>query len=386
MAAKIERIALFIPGFGGGGAENVFIILANHWARSGVHVDYLVCNGAGPMRKRLDDSVNIIELGMNHSRAFRRLLYAKQVANYCRKEKPAFILSTLPYCNQTILLGRVLFGLGHTQVIVREANSLANIRKSGALSTAFNFFMMRWLYPKADCITANSDNTLNELEQEIKTPVSKHALVRNPVVVHELRSIPKDELKTILGCGRLLDQKDFATLVRAVGIVKKAHRCRLVIIGDGPERARLEVLAESLEFDSATFQLPGFVDNTEDYYRQADVFVLPSKWEGLPNVVLEALSYGLPVVATDCSGGTREIFTGEGDRFLVEIEAVDAMAARIIEFLNHPPSAAKMQSFVSDSYSVESVAQAYADLALGIRVGVGGCVTSDDTRMDTLSH
>lgn len=361
----MKRIALFIPGFGGGGAENVFIILANYWARSGVHVDYLVCNGTGPMRKRLDDSVNIIDLGMNHSRIFRRLLYAKQVASYCRREKPTFILSTLPYCNQTVLLGRVLFGLGGTRVIVREANSLANIRKSGALSTAFNFFMMRWLYPKADCITANSENTLNELEKEIKTPVSKHALVRNPVVMHQPHSLAKDELKTILGCGRLLPQKDFATLIRAVAIVKRTHQCRLVIIGDGPERGRLEALAKSLEFDSATFQLPGFVDDTEGYYRHAHVFVLPSKWEGLPNVVLEALSYGLPVVATDCSGGTREIFAGEEDRFLVDIEAVDSMAARIIDFLDHPPSAGEMQSFVSDSYSVQSVAQSYADSAFG---------------------
>ena len=363
MVDEMTRIALFIPGFGGGGAENVFIILANYWARSGVHVDYLVCNGAGPMRKRLDDSVNIIDLGMNHSRLFRRLLYAKQVANYCRKEKPAFILSTLPYCNQTVLLGRVLFGLGDAQMLVREANSLANIRKSGALSTAFNFFMMRWLYPKADCITANSENTLNELEQEIKTPVSKHALVRNPVVMHELRSIPKNELKTILGCGRLLPQKDFATLVWAVGIVQKTHQCRLVIIGDGPERGRLEALAESLELDSATFQLPGFVDNTEDYYRQADVFVLPSKWEGLPNVVLEALSYDLPVVATDCSGGTREIFTEAPEGHLVAVGDVAGMAARIVDFLERPPEQGRMQAVLSGRYDVSTIASSYCELA-----------------------
>lgn len=359
----MDRVALFIPGFGGGGAENVFTILANHWSQGGLQVDYLVCNGFGPMRKRLDHSVNVRDLGVKQNRLFRRLFYAKQIANYCRAENPSFILSTLPYCNQTVLLARVLFGLGVTKVIVREANSLENIRKGGSLSSAFNFLMMRWLYPKADSITANSENTLNELEQEIKTPVSKHALVRNPVVLHELRSIPQNEFKVILGCGRLLPQKDFSTLIRAVAIVKRTHQCRLVIIGDGPERGHLEALAESLDFDSATFQLPGFVDDTEGYYRQADVFVLPSRWEGLPNVVLEALSYGLAVVATDCSGGTREIFTDAPEDHLVAVADVEGMAARIIHFLELPPESAKMQAILSGKYDVSTIASSYCELA-----------------------
>jgi len=315
------------------------------------------------MRKRLDDSVNIIDLGMNHSRLFRRLLYAKQVANYCRKEKPTFILSTLPYCNLTAAMAKVLFGIGSTRLLIREANSLANIRKAGRFTASLNFFMMRCLYPRVDWVTANSENTLSELEQEIGIPASRQALVRNPVELHANQIAANREYKVILGCGRLLPQKDFATLVWAVAIVQKTHRCCLVIVGEGPERANLEALAQSLELHGDAFVLPGFVDNTEDYYRQADVFVLPSKWEGLPNVVLEALSYGLPVVATDCSGGTREIFTEAPEDHLVAVGDVAGMAARIIHFLERPPEQGRMQAVLSGRYDVSTIASSYCELA-----------------------
>ncbi|MDG1302026.1 MAG: glycosyltransferase, partial [Opitutae bacterium] len=326
----MKRIALFIPGFGGGGAENVFIILANYWTRSGVDVDYLVCKSDGPMRSRLDDRVNVIVLGTNGGRLFRRIVLANKIATHCREHRPDILISTLTYCNLTVLLARRLFGCQSTPLVIREANSIENIKKGGKLSAWISFRAMKWLYPFADKITANSENTLQELETQLGLSSSQLQLIRNPVVMPSLtgRSGSDNEI-TILGCGRLIPQKDFATLIRAVAIVRKKRRCRLVIIGDGSERDHLLTLAYELGFSSEEFQLPGFVDNVEDFYQAADLFVLSSMWEGLPNVVLEALSYGLPVVATDCSGGTREIFECNEARFLVGVGAVEELAARI---------------------------------------------------------
>jgi glycosyltransferase involved in cell wall biosynthesis len=228
---------------------------------------------------------------------------------------------------------------------------------------AFNFWMMRFLYPHADWISANSENTLNELEEVIGTPSKKRALVRNPVKLHVVERHPTNAVKTILGCGRLIAQKDFHTLIRAVALVRGKRPCRLVIIGDGPERDELLALSTELGFAEDELSLPGFVANTSEYYSAADVFVLPSKWEGLPNVVLEALSYDLPVVATDCSGGTREIFEGLSDAHLVAVGDVENMALKIEQFCEEPPLAGKMQAILSERYDVATIAASYCELA-----------------------
>lgn len=359
----MSRIALFIPSFGGGGAENVFAILANHWVEQGKEVDYMVCSSSGPMRARLDPRVNVIEMSNRGGRMFRRFLYAREISKYCRQREPLFLLTTLTYCNLTAAMAKVFFGLGSTKLLIREANSLANIRKSGRLMAGVNFLMMRWLYPKVDWVTANSENTLNELERQIGTPAFRQVLIRNPVEMRTNTGCRGRKEKVILGCGRLLPQKDFATLVKAVAQVQQTHDCRLVIIGEGSERENLQTLADSLGMNGDLFTLPGFVDDPEPYYLSADVFVLPSKWEGLPNVVLEALSYDLPVVATDCSGGTREIFTTSPQDHLVNVGDVEAMAAKIIGFFECPPQSERMQSILSGRYDVGTIASSYCKLA-----------------------
>ena len=323
----------------------------------------MVCSLSGPMQARLDPRVNVILLSDQGGRLFRRIMYARQISKYCRKQRPAFLLCTLTYCNLTAAMAKVFGGIGSTQLLIREANSLANIRKASRITVFLNFTMMRWLYPQVDWVTANSDHTLKELETEIGVSVSKQALVRNPVLLRANDSVANRTEKIVLGCGRLLPQKDFATLIRAVASIQKTKPCRLVIIGEGPERANLEQLAESLQLSGESFQLPGFVDETEKYYREADVFVLPSKWEGLPNVVLEALSYGLPVVATDCSGGTREIFSEAPEAHLVAIGDVAAMAAKIIKFLEQAPEPEEMQAILAGKYDVNTIAASYCELA-----------------------
>lgn len=358
----MQRIALFIPAFSGGGAENVFTILANYWANEGVAVDYLVCSGEGPMRERLDSRVNIIELVDRGGMLFRRLCFAQQIAKYCKQNKPSLLLCTLTYCNQIAIMAKSFWGIGDTTLVVREANSLANQRKTSVLRTQMNFFLMRILYPRADWISANSDYTLDELESVIGLPREKRALVRNPVELRQVENSIREGVPVVLGCGRLIPQKDFETLIRAVARVRAVAPCHLVIIGDGPERERLRALGEELGFGEAELSLPGFVSDPERSYRKANVFVLPSKWEGLPNVVLEALSFGLPVVATDCSGGTREIFTEMPKNHLVSVGDVDEMSEKILGFIETPPTPEAMQAVLSGRYDVSTIASCYCAL------------------------
>lgn len=101
-------------------------------------------------------------------------------------------------------------------------------------------------------------------------------------------------------------QKNYTTLIKAFALVKKEVDARLVILGDGEERKKLELLVNELGINDSV-SMPGFVDNPYAYMSRADVFVLPSLWEGFPNVLVEAMACNTPVIATDCPGGSAEI-------------------------------------------------------------------------------
>jgi glycosyltransferase involved in cell wall biosynthesis len=141
---------------------------------------------------------------------------------------------------------------------------------------------------------------------------------------------------TLLAVGRLAPQKGFDILLRALHQLHLGgHRCRLVILGDGPERANLTSLTARLALQRFV-EMPGFVANPYAVMRQADVFVLSSRFEGLPLALLEARALRIPIVATDCLAGPREILEGGRHGMLVPVDDPAAMACAIATVLRHP--------------------------------------------------
>jgi glycosyltransferase involved in cell wall biosynthesis len=141
--------------------------------------------------------------------------------------------------------------------------------------------------------------------------------------------------------GRLTEAKDFGTLIKAFAEVLKVKDCRLVILGEGEKRRELESLIESLNLVNK-ISMPGFVDNPYKYMRQASVFVLSSKWEGLPNVLIEAMACGTPLVATDCPSGPNEILQNGEYGLLVSVGDKDKMAEAILQQLEVPTDCNKL--------------------------------------------
>jgi glycosyltransferase involved in cell wall biosynthesis len=144
----------------------------------------------------------------------------------------------------------------------------------------------------------------------------------------------------ILGVGRLSPQKGFATLIRAFSQVRQTRLARLLILGEGRERPMLEALVRELGLEQDV-KLPGFTTNPYPYMSQASLFVLSSRWEGLPGVLIEALYCGTPVISTDCPSGPREILKGGLYGQLVPVDDVGALAPAIEMALAgkapHPP-------------------------------------------------
>jgi glycosyltransferase involved in cell wall biosynthesis len=160
-----------------------------------------------------------------------------------------------------------------------------------------------------------------------------------------------------LGAGRLARQKDFRTLIRAFARVHAERHYRLVILGEGNDRAPLEALAVKLGLKD-DIDLPGFVTNPFAYMSKAALFVLSSAWEGFGNVLAEAMALGVPVVSTDCPSGPREILQDGRYGPLVPVGDACALAKAMIDVLDHPPEKAFLQS-ASERFRVDKCGEAY---------------------------
>lgn len=228
-------------------------------------------------------------------------------------------------------------------------------------------------YPWADRIVSVARGTADDLARTTGLSRERIEVVHNPIVTPELKELAKTPLDhpwfregeppVVLSVGRFSKQKDFGTLLRAFARVREDRPARLVILGDGPERSMLESLISELGLDEVA-ALPGWVANPYPWMAHAGVYVLSSRWEGLPSVLIEALYCAVPIVATDCLSGPREILEGGEHGLLVSVGDVEALARGIESALAGdvpPPTAASWRP-----YEQESVVKSYLDVLVGV--------------------
>ena len=193
--------------------------------------------------------------------------------------------------------------------------------------------------------------------------------IYNPVVDEKLREMAAEALdhpwfqpgapSVVLGVGRLILQKDFATLLRAFAILNARRRARLVILGEGRLRPALESLARELGVEDHV-ALPGFAENPYRYMSRAAVFALSSIYEGLPGVLIQALACGCPVVSTDCPGGSAEILHGGQVGRLVPMQDAEALADALDNTLAESASAHDLRERAA-RFSVQHISREYLD-------------------------
>jgi glycosyltransferase involved in cell wall biosynthesis len=194
-------------------------------------------------------------------------------------------------------------------------------------------------------------------------------VIYNPVVTNELTTLARGEVAhpwandpqvpLVLAVGRLVPQKDFATLLRAFSLLRRRCRCRLAILGDGAERAPLESLARQLGL-TENVAFCGFVANPYAWMARSRLVVASSKWEGLPTVLIEAMATGTPVVSTDCPSGPREILDGGTFGTLVPVGNAEALADAIAAALGAANDPDRLQRR-AQTFSVNSAVDAYLE-------------------------
>ena len=361
------RVAIFTSNMDGGGAERAMAKLAGGIAERGYDVDLVLSRAEGHYLAEVPDTVRIVDLD-----ASRVLASIPGLIRYLRRERPVAMLTSMNYVNVVGIWAKTLARVD-TRLVVNEQNALS---LEAAHSPRRRHRLMPRLigrfYPWADRIVSVARGTADDLARTTGLPRGRIEVVHNPIVTPELKELaaaPVDhpwfrpgEPPVVLSVGRLSRQKDFGTLLRAFARVRDRRPARLVILGEGPERGSLESLISELGLlEVAT--LPGWVANPYPWMANAGAYVLSSRWEGLPSVLIEALYCGVPIVATDCLSGPREILDDGAHGLLVKVGDVDALARGIESALDGEVPRPAPTSW--RPYEQEFVVGRYLDVLVG---------------------
>ncbi|HZI56194.1 MAG TPA: glycosyltransferase [Verrucomicrobiae bacterium] len=339
MIQERKKVLFLVPAFvgGAGGAERVITTVLRHLDHSRFECHLALVLAGRVFLESLPVDVIVHNLGVV------RMRYAlPRIIKLVWKVRPQTILSTVSYLNVMLVLARPFLPSGICLLIREATTPSAFIAKDVGNPRLWNWFYRR-LYPRADKVICLSDSMQRDLVEHFFLPSAKLVRIYNPVDMATVRcqaelgetpySAPGPH---IVAVGRLRREKGFDVLLQAfAGVLKSAPGARLAILGEGPLEHQLKAQAISLGIDNAVSFL-GFQANPWPYVKHADLFVLASRYEGLPNAVLEVLALGTPIVATDCPGGIREIQKSAPQIVLVAPENAPALTDAIVSALSRP--------------------------------------------------
>jgi len=393
------RIGIFTNTLRAGGLQRGVLNLARELVARGHRVELLLSSATGSMLREVPPAVKVRELAESWPFAVRplfalprsaqalapawllgrqpRALYSLgPLARYLAQEPPDALLAT-PTASALTALFAAQLAVSSVRIVAREANTLtAQLAQRRQLHRAQVLPLVREWYPRASGIVAVSQGVADELARATGIARERIAVIHNPLDVARIRAAAAEQPPepwltapgappVIVSAGRLVAAKDFATLLRAFALLRRERRARLVILGAGPRKLELWWLARRLGI-TVDVRFAGHVANPFSYMARARVFALSSRYEGLANVLREALVCGSPVVATDCPSGSAEALGYGAHGRLVPVgdpqKLAHALAATLDERDTPSLSAARAASVTS-----EDVVSRYLALLLGDR-------------------
>ncbi len=323
------RITLVISQLGPGGAERVMSKMANYWAERGHEISLITYSLAKQDFYKLNSDVRRIGLDLmrespNIGWTIKNLIWRViQLRKAIMSTRPQLVISFLDRTNVLTLIASI--GLKIPVIVSERCDPL-----SVPIGNRIYEILRTKFYPRASAIVVQSEGVRQWAQKFISD--RKLFIIPNPVEIVSETDISPSNCKApdhnvIIGMGRLSREKGFDLLIKAFQKCASDHpEWSLVIYGDGTERAALEELRRDLELNGRV-QLPGTTKKPAEALNDADLFVTPSRTEGFPNALLEAMACGLPVISFDCPSGPREIIRNGVDGLLVPPNDVDALAA-----------------------------------------------------------
>jgi glycosyltransferase involved in cell wall biosynthesis len=353
-------VLLVLPLLFSGGAERVAVLLANELAARGTRVGVALFRKKGAFLDLVDPGIPIIEVGGGGW--FKAIV---PLVRLLRRTRPATMIGVMVSCNVAAVVAGKLSMTGVRTVLTEHSQVDRSAEFHGSNSRAYSAISR--VYPWADGIVCVSDGVRDSLCRFSGMAPDRMRVIHNPIVPADLPEkaaepclhpwIGNPGCPLILAVGRLTKAKNYPMLLRAFALLRGQRPARLLILGEGEERAELEALSAELGI-GADLDMPGFQTNPYAYMSRADLFVLSSAWEGFPTVLVEALALGPPVVATDCASGPREILLDGALGALVPVNDPAAFAAAMSRVLDAPgPRAARVAR--GGSFTVARAADAY---------------------------
>jgi glycosyltransferase involved in cell wall biosynthesis len=370
MAHDSPDIALYLPDLATGGAEMAMLRIAEGLAADGRSVDLVLATAEGGLVGQVPHGVRLVDL-----RARRPVLLTKTaaLARYLRRERPRGLIAALDVVATATVARRI--ARTPTRVILSVQTNLSQ-QFLDRPDRGIRRGLVRALYPRTPVLVAASKGVADDVARMAGLDARRIHVIPNPVVTADLdrrAAAPVDhpffapgQPPVIIGVGRLVRQKDFATLVEAFALLRRRIEARLVILGGGDPRepeteTELRALIERTGL-AADVALPGWVSDAQAWMARADVFALSSIYEGFGNVVAEALAVGTPVVATDCESGPAEILEGGRHGRLVPLRDPQALADGIEATLASPPDDEALKSAAA-RYRTDRIAEQYLHAA-----------------------
>lgn len=332
------KILIVVPSLKRGGAERVASLLSLEWSREN-KVDLAIFDTQG---MAYNFGGQLIDLQLPSKKHFRQKLTTAiqriyQLYILIKEANPDKIYSIMESANFPIIIACLFAGISKRLYVSIHTNPKRISPKS-------HQFLLRYLYRLPKMVITASSGIRESLIDTFGISKNKTYFIPNPVDIEKIdeqKSLPiqikhhADLLSgtLFLGVGRLNYQKRFDKLIDAFAMISSDYDCRLIILGEGADRKRLEERISQLGL-STVVMLPGAVDNPFPYYSNATAFVLSSEYEGWGNVVVEAMACGCPTISFDCDFGPREITSNGKYGQLVPSGNIEELAAAMANIID----------------------------------------------------
>jgi len=314
-----QKLSILIYSLAGGGAERVVSVLL-HELKEQYDITLVL------MRKKIDyeipkdTKIHFLEDSNPYENGIVKLLKLPYLGwkykKFCQRNGIDISLAFMNRPSYVSIFAKIFGNKNYT--IISERTTPSMMYREDNILSKVSKVLIKKLYPKADFIISNSEGNRIDLLDNFQIEASKIETVYNPFDLDKIKKLSLEKVDnyeftkfTFISVGRLDTGKNHKLLIDAFSELD-VDKVELIILGEGSLRAELEKQIKELNLEKSV-SLLGFDNNPYKYFSKADAFVFSSLYEGFPNVLVEALACGLPVISTDCKSGPREILSPDSD-------------------------------------------------------------------------
>ncbi|WKK66833.1 glycosyltransferase [Lutimonas zeaxanthinifaciens] len=358
MKKKI-KIMFLVPSMRGGGSERVISNLLKNLNNSEYELELVLVAKEGKYLSSIPEYVKIVDL---KSKKVRNAI--PKIVSYVYKNKPDVLMTTLSHLN--LAIGCLIPILPKKiKYIARESNTVS-ISIKAENNSSLHSFLYRKVMNNFDLIICQSNFMARDIIDNFSVNTEKVKIINNPVDHSEIESKVMikqnlfDNLKiNLLGVGRFNFVKGFDKLIIAIKNLPEDYH--LTLIGEGEDKDFLQRRVEEFNIQNKVSFLD-FQTNIFQFMKQADFLISTSRYEGLPNVILESIACGTPVIAFNCPGGTGEIIEDSYNGFLVECGNTRDLVDKILEASKMKWNSSKIIQNSKERYSISKIIYEYEKL------------------------